>query len=153
MWYQKNKTMSKRINIPEVAPEAYKALAHLDHKVASSGLDPIHKELIKIRASQINGCAFCVDMHTRDARNLGESERRIYAISVWRDTPFFTPEERAILALTEELTLIQQRVSDETYQQAAALFSEQYLGLLFMAIITINAWNRVGVGTELQPAL
>jgi len=104
-----------------------------------------------MRASQINGCSYSIDEHTREAREHGESERRIYALTQWRDTPFFDEKERAVLALTEEVTLIGNRVSSETYSNAAFLFEPKYLAQLIMAIIVINAWNRIGVSTEMEP--
>lgn len=145
--------MKPRIAIPKVAPEAYKALAVLDSYIAHSSLTKTHRELIKIRASQINGCAYCIDMHTKDARKAGETEQRIYALNAWRETPFFTEEERVILALTEEVTLIQNHVSEETYQAAAAILDEKYLADVIMAVINISAWNRVGIATGMQPSL
>src|SRR5438128_11488087 len=108
--------MEKRINIGHIDPAAYKAMDALDEYISNSKLNPIHRELIKIRASQLNGCAYCIDMHTRDAINIGVIEQRIFGLSAWWETPFFSREERAILKLTEEITLIYQRVSDETYQ-------------------------------------
>jgi AhpD family alkylhydroperoxidase len=143
--------MSTRIKIGKVEPNAYKAMIAFDKYLETTRLTPIQKNLIKIRASQINGCAYCVDKHTKEAREVGESEQRIYALSVWRETPFFTPEERAILALTEEVTLIGGRVSDNTYNEAAALFDEGHLAQIIMAVIVINAWNRIGVATGMQP--
>ncbi|NVM67011.1 AhpD family alkylhydroperoxidase [Mucilaginibacter sp. SG538B] len=140
-----------KINIAE--PAAYRAMFALEKYIESTELTTRHKDLIKIRASQINGCAYCVDMHTADARKAGETERRIYNISVWHESPLFDEQERAILALTEEVTLITGRVSDETYKKAAELFDEKYLSQVIMAIITINAWNRIGVTTHLQPPL
>jgi len=140
-----------KINIAE--PAAYRAMFALEKYIESTELTTRHKDLIKIRASQINGCAYCVDMHTTDARKAGETERRIYNISVWHEAPFFDEQERAILALTEEVTLIAGRVSDETYKKAAELFDEKYLAQVIMAIITINGWNRIGVTTQLQPPL
>jgi AhpD family alkylhydroperoxidase len=145
--------MNSRIKINKANQAAYRAMLTLEHYSESTSLTTKHKDLIKIRASQINGCAFCVDMHTRDARNAGETEQRIFTISVWRDTPFFDEHERAILALTEEITLISNKVSDETYNNAAALFDEAYLAEIIMAIITINAWNRIGIATKLEPEL
>lgn len=142
-----------RLKINTAEPAGYRAMIALEKYIESTGLTTRHKDLIKIRASQINGCAFCVDMHTADARKAGETERRIYNISVWHESPFFDEQERAILALTEEVTLITGRVSDETYKKAAELFDEKYLSQVIMAIITINAWNRIGVTTELQPPL
>ena len=145
--------MSTRIKINQVDPASYRAMIALDKYVDSTRLSQTHKDLIKIRASQVNGCAFCIDMHTHDARKAGETEQRIYALNAWRETPFFTPEERAILALTEEVTLISNHVSDNTYQQAAQLFDEVYLSQIIMAIININGWNRIGIATALSPAL
>ncbi|MDP4263877.1 MAG: carboxymuconolactone decarboxylase family protein [Bacteroidota bacterium] len=145
--------MTKRISIKKVDPAAYKAMYALENYVEASKVTPIHQELIRIRASQVNGCAYCIDMHTKDARKNGETEQRIYTLSAWRETPFFTEEERAILALTEEVTLINQQVSDETYEKAAKLLGEEYLAQVIMIIITINAWNRIGITTKMQPAL
>jgi AhpD family alkylhydroperoxidase len=138
-----------RLNIQQIEPEAYKAMFALEKYLGTSKLSGTHKELIKMRASQINGCAYCLNMHSRDARKAGETEQRLYVLSAWRETTLFTPEEQAILALTEEVTLIGQHVSDATYQQAAALFDEQYLAQVIMAIVTINAWNRIAITTEL----
>ena len=135
----------------EVEPAGYKAMFAMEKYLESTRLTRTHKDLIKIRASQINGCAYCIDMHTRDARKAGETEQRIYALNAWRDTPFFTPEERALLALTEEVTLISNHVSDSTYKEAAGFFDEQYLGQVIMAIIGINAWNRIGIATGMSP--
>jgi AhpD family alkylhydroperoxidase len=135
----------------QAVPEGYRAMIEFDRYLASTNIAPLHKEMIKIRASQINGCSYCIDMHTKDARKLGETEQRIYALSVWRDTPFFSPEERAILALTEEVTLIHQHVSDATYEEVAKYFDEKTIGQLIMAIIIINAWNRIGIATHMMP--
>ncbi|MFP3590637.1 carboxymuconolactone decarboxylase family protein [Chryseobacterium sp. SIMBA_038] len=144
--------MTKRIRIDEVESAGYKAVLGMEKFIESTPLTKIHKDLIKIRASQINGCAFCIDMHTKDARKAGETEQRIYALNAWRDTPFFTKEERAILALTEEVTLISNHVSDETYKNAAEVLDETYLAQVILAIITINMWNRIGIATALIPA-
>lgn len=137
--------MKNRIDIIAEEPAAYQAMSALEDYLKASDLNPIHKELIKIRASQINGCAFCINMHTIDARKVGETEQRIYLLNAWRETDLFTEEERAILALTEEVTLIQHHVSDETYQRAAELFDEKYLAQIIMAIVTINGWNRIAI--------
>jgi AhpD family alkylhydroperoxidase len=145
--------MKPRIVIPKLEPEAYKVMLGFDHYINNTGLSKTHKELIKIRASQINGCSYCIDMHTKDARKAGETEQRIYALNAWRETPFFTEEERVILALTEEVTLIQNHVSEKTYEAAAAILDENYLAQVIMAIISINAWNRIGIATGMQPAL
>jgi AhpD family alkylhydroperoxidase len=144
--------MKTRIKIDKAEPVGYKAILGLEKFIESTPLTRTHKDLIKIRASQINGCAFCIDMHTRDARKTGETEQRIYALNAWRDTPFFSEEERAILALTEEVTLISNHVKDETYEQAVKVLSETYLAQVILAIITINAWNRIGIATNLMPA-
>jgi len=142
--------MNSRIVIPQVAPEAYQAMLGLEKYIASTSLSPVHKELIKIRASQINGCAYCIQMHTTDARKLGVTEQQIYLLNAWREADFYTEEEKAIFALTEEITLISHHVSEETYQNAAKLFDEKYLAEIIMAIITINAWNRIGIATGMR---
>lgn len=144
--------MQTRIKIDKVEPAGYSAILGLEKFIESTLLTKTHKDLIKIRSSQINGCAFCINMHTKDARKAGETEQRIYALNAWRDTPFFSEEERAILALTEEVTLISNHVKDETYEQAAKVLEEQYLAQVILAIITINAWNRIGITTNLIPA-
>lgn len=142
--------MKPRIVIPTAAPEAYQALMNLEKYISTTSLTPTHKELIKIRASQVNGCAFCVNMHTADARKQGETEQRIYLTSVWREADVFTEEEKAILALTEEVTMISNHVSDEVYQNAARLFSDKYLAEIILLIITINSWNRLAITTGLR---
>ncbi len=146
--------MSTRVKIEQVQPEAYKAVYALERSIHNTGLSPRHIDLIKIRASQINGCAFCIDMHTRDARKGGETEQRIYGLNAWRDTPFYDERERALLALTEEVTLISHGgVSEETYNNAAKVLDESYIAGAIMAIVTINAWNRIAISTHMQPAL
>jgi len=142
--------MQSRINFQKVAPAAYNALMTLSNYLNTTTLDPMHKELIKIRASQINGCAFCLNMHTAEARKAGMSEKHIYLISAWHEADFYTAEEKAILALTEEMTLIGNHVKDETYEKAAALFDEKYLADLITAIIIINSWNRFAITTGLR---
>lgn len=143
--------MSKRIRIKEIEPAAYKPMMALESYMATTKIEKQHKELIKIRASQINGCTYCMDMHSREARRQGETEQRLFVLSNWRETDLFSEEEQAILAMTEEVTLLPRGVSDETYERAAKLFDEQYLAQLIMAIITINAWNRIGVSTRMIP--
>lgn len=142
-----------RLNLSAAEPAAYKALMGMEKYMTGTGLKPQHRELIKIRASQINGCAYCIDMHTRDARKGGETEQRIYALNAWRDTPFFDEQERAILALTEEVTLISEHITDETYNRAAAALDKTYLAQVIMAIITINMWNRLAITTGMQPEM
>jgi len=144
--------MENRINIEKTEPAAIKAMYGLEGYLATSSITKTHKELVKIRASQINGCAFCINMHTKDARKNGETEQRIYLLNAWRETALFTEEEKAILALTEEITLISKGgVSTETYQKAISLFSENYVAQLIMLAVSINAWNRIAVTTQLQP--
>lgn len=133
--------------VPEkAAPGAREALYGLQKYVLSSGLEPSLLNLIDLRASQINGCAYCVDMHTKDARARGETEQRLYAVSVWRDTPFFTERERAALEWTEAVTEIAGRgVPDQVYQSVRPHFSEKELVDLTLAIVMINGWNRLNV--------
>ena len=145
--------MNNRINFKKTEPLAYKAMLTLEDYMETTSLTPLQKEMIRVRASQLNGCAYCIDMHTRDARNLGESEHRIYALSAWRETPFFDEEEKAILALTEEVTLVSKGVSDESYRNAATVLGEHKTAQVIMAAIIINAWNRIGVSTRMAPAL
>ena len=129
--------------------DVYRAIYALD---ASAAFEPRLRELVRIRASQINGCAFCVDMHCVDAQKAGEDERRIFALAAWRESPFFDERERAALALTEAMTRLPEGgVPDDVYEAAAAEFDEAELGNLMGVIIAINAWNRVAVATELQP--
>lgn len=144
--------MKTRIKIDQLEPAGYKAVLGLEKFIESTPLTRTHKDLIKIRASQINACAFCIDMHTKEARKAGETEQRIYALNAWRSTPYFSDEERAILALAEEVTLIGGHVKDETYEQAAKVLGETYLAQVILAIITINVWNRIGISTNLIPA-
>lgn len=142
--------MDTRVNIFQTQPEAYKAMFGLEKYIASTSLTSTHKELIKIRASQINGCAFCINMHTADARKQGETEQRIYLLNAWKETTLFTEEERVILEMTEEITLIQKNhLSDATYAKAKNLFTEDYIGNIIMMITIINAWNRIAIATEL----
>jgi AhpD family alkylhydroperoxidase len=142
--------METRINFFKTAPAAVNALTELEKYLTATSLDPVHKELIKIRASQINGCAFCINMHTTEARKIGMTEQKLYLISAWREADYYSEEEKAILALTEEVTLISHHVSDETYQNAARLFDAKYLAEIMMMIITINCWNRVAITTGMR---
>jgi AhpD family alkylhydroperoxidase len=138
-----------RTPLPKSAREVYRAIDALDESVV---LDELLRDLVRLRASQLNGCAWCVDQHSRDLRAAGADERRISTLSVWRETPFFDGRERAALALTESMTLLPaQGVPDEVYDAAAREFSQEELGNLVGAIIAINAWNRVGVATGMQP--
>jgi AhpD family alkylhydroperoxidase len=140
---------AQRISLSAAAPAVYRAISALDGSV---DLDPRLIELVRIRASQLNGCAYCVDSHSGDARRKGESERRIWALSAWRATPFFDERERAALALTEVITRLPENgVPDAVYAEASRQFPDEEPGNLIGAIIAINAWNRVGVGTALAP--
>ncbi|WP_141506545.1 carboxymuconolactone decarboxylase family protein [Paenibacillus luteus] len=144
--------MTTRTVIAKELPAAYQAMMGLEKYLGTTSLDKSLKELIKIRASQINGCAFCINMHAKDARALGETEQRIYALSAWRDTNFFTPAERAALALTESMTLItKEHVPDAIYDEAARHFDSKQVGEIIMAIVTINAWNRIAISTNMMP--
>lgn len=141
--------MSTRINIQQVEPAAFKAMYGLEGYLQNTQVSKTHKDLIKIKASMINGCAYCINMHTKEAKKNGETEQRIYLLSAWRETTLYTEEERAILALTEEITLIQNHVSDETYKKAEQLFGANHLAQIIMVIVTINAWNRIAITSEL----
>jgi AhpD family alkylhydroperoxidase len=135
--------MRKQLNYSKVLPDGMRFMNALDHYSQNCGLESSLSDLIKLRASQINGCAYCVDMHSKDARTGGETEQRLYNLSVWRETPYFTDRERAALAFTEAVTSIaDKRVPDDVYEQARQQFSEQELVKLMIAIVTINAWNR-----------
>jgi AhpD family alkylhydroperoxidase len=121
-----------------------------ENQLETFELDPKLKELIKIRASQLNGCGYCINMHAKDARKLGETEQRLYAISAWWETPFFTEEEQVVFKLTEEIThLTKSGVSDDLYEKALAIFGKQRLAQIIFSIITINAWNRIAVATHM----
>ncbi len=129
-------------------PDGYQTLQLLSERVRDSGLEPGLVELVKMRASQINGCSYCIDMHSKDARAQGESEQRLYALSAWREAPFFTGRERAALALTEAVTLIaEDHISQTIVDDAAALYAPEELTRLLYLIIEINAWNRLAITT------
>jgi AhpD family alkylhydroperoxidase len=145
--------ISVRLDFDQHAAGFSRAMAHLDRAATKEldnvDFDPRLRELVRIRASQLNGCAYCVDMHTKDARAIGETEQRIYALPVWRETPFFTARERAALAFTEEVTLLAStHVPGEAYRAVAVEFSQPELGALISLIVTINAWNSIGVATR-----
>jgi AhpD family alkylhydroperoxidase len=144
--------MEKRVNISETEPQAFKAMLALEGYMGTSQLSKTEKELIKIRASQINGCAFCIDMHTKDALKYGETNQRIFLLNAWRETDLFTEKEKVILSMTEEITLIHnQGLSDASYQKAILFFDKNQIAQIIMAIVTINAWNRIAVSTQLEP--
>ncbi|HWV09947.1 MAG TPA: carboxymuconolactone decarboxylase family protein [Pseudomonas sp.] len=141
-----------RVPYAEVAPHVFKAMLGLEKALGETLLEPSLRELVKIRASQLNGCAYCIDLHSADAIKAGETPRRLLALSTWEDTPFFSPRERAALLWTETLTLLPERhAPDAIYQQVAEHFNERELAELTFAIATINAWNRFGVGFARQP--
>jgi AhpD family alkylhydroperoxidase len=146
-------TAEPRIDFEKHAAGFYRAMAHLDQaatkELDNADIDVRLRELVRIRASQLNGCAFCIDMHTKDARAAGETEQRIYALAAWRETPFFNERERAALGLTESVTLMPQtHVPDADFADAAQQFSETELGALISLIVMINAWNGIGVTTH-----
>lgn len=141
-----------RIGYARVAPKAIHVLRSLEDYVTNCGLEPGLVELIKLRASQINGCAYCIDMHTKDARARGETEQRLYALSVWAETPFYSDRERAALAWTEAVTQISSsQVPDSVYELARAQFDEKELVDLTMAVIAINSWNRLAISFRSVP--
>ena len=144
--------MQPRIQYAKVAPGAMTAMLGLETYVLRCGLERSLIELVKLRASQVNGCAYCVDMHTKDARAEGETEQRLYAVSVWEETSFFTERERTALAWTEAVTLVdQEHVKDDVYQQGRGRFSETELVNLILAIIAINGWNRLAISFRTLP--
>jgi AhpD family alkylhydroperoxidase len=144
--------MEPRIVYGRVAPGAMTAMQALEQYVAKSGLEPALLDLVKTRASQINGCAYCIDMHTKDARLRGETEQRLYGLTAWRETPFYTDRERAALAWTEAVTLVgSSHVPDEVYTLAREFFDEKELVDLTVALIAINGWNRLAVGFRTVP--
>lgn len=142
-----------RLTFDSLAAGYSRAMAHLDQaatrELDKAGIDPKLRELIRIRASQLNGCAYCIDMHTKDARAAGETEQRIYALPAWRETPFFTARERAALAFTESVTLLAQtHVPAEAYAEVAAQYQPDEVAALVSLLVAINAWNTVGVSTR-----
>jgi len=142
-----------RLDFDAQAAGFARALAHLDRaaikELDRAGIDPLLRELVRVRASQLNGCAYCVDMHTKDARAAGEAEHRLYALPAWRETPFFTERERAALALTEDVTLMAgEHVPAAAYDRAAGQFAPGEIAALLSLIVTINAWNAIGVTTR-----
>lgn len=138
--------MHSRLDYQSVFPEGLKAMYAMEAALHGSGLEPVLIELVKTRASQLNGCAYCLDMHTKDARAQGETEQRLYGLSAWREAPFYTDRERAALAWTEAITNIQQgHASDEVYAEVRSRFSEEELGKLTFAITQINSWNRIAI--------
>jgi AhpD family alkylhydroperoxidase len=145
--------MHPRLDPKDVSPAAYRAMAGLEAYINnSSGLEPSLLNLVRMRVSQINGCAYCIDMHSKDARAEGESEQRLYELDAWRETPFYSERERAALAWSEAITLISQtHAPDDVYEEARKHFSEQELVGLTLAIVAINGWNRLAIGFRAEP--
>ena len=144
--------MTERINYSKVASGAYRAMSGLEKAVRESGLEPSLLDLIRQRASQINGCAYCLDMHWKDARARGESEQRLYSLDAWRETSYYTERERAALAWTEAVTQIAgNHVPDELYEQVRLHFSEEELVNLTLAVVAINGWNRLAISFRTEP--
>lgn len=145
--------MSQRMNLGELAPEGYRAVLGLE-KYLNKSLDARLLDLVKLRASMVNGCAYCVDLHSADLLKLGEDVRRVLGVSVWWEYPGFDARERAALALTDAVTKLGEHgVSDEVWDGARAVFTDKEVADLILAIGTINLWNRIGVTTRLQPAV
>src|ERR1700742_2185518 len=144
--------MKPRMNFYQAAPDTMKAMMALETQIQSSGLEQSLMELVKTRASQVNGCAFCINMHTQDARKHGETEQRLYLLNAWRESPVYTDRERAALAWTEAVTRISEtHAPDDVYQEVRAQFSESDTVNLTMLIATINAWNRIAISFRSVP--
>ncbi|HEV8286713.1 MAG TPA: carboxymuconolactone decarboxylase family protein [Chitinophagaceae bacterium] len=142
--------MKERMNINKAEPRIYKAMAASDNQVEAFELDAKLKELIRIRVSQINGCGYCINTHTNDALKLGETPQRLFAISAWWETPFFTEEERAVFKLAEQVTNISKGgITDEVYSHALNILGEKKLAQVIFAIVTINSWNRIAISMHM----
>ena len=147
-----NKDMKQRFDLSKEIPDGYEKMLGLENYLRTTGLSSTDKHLIKIRASQINGCAYCIDMHTKEARHSGETEQRIYALNAWQESPLFNDRERLVLELTEELTLIHtRRFPDSLYEEAVRVLGQEYLNYIIMANVAINGWNRIAVASRLMP--
>jgi len=144
--------MKARINLMHVNPGIIHAMLGLERQVRQAGLDGKLLDLVHMRASQINGCAYCLDMHSKDARANGETEQRLYGLEAWRETPYYSERERAALEWTEALTLVSEtHVPDDVYERVRAQFSENELAHLSLAIVAINGWNRLNVAARTVP--
>ena len=143
--------MKTRLNYARVAPGVYEAMDALDQYLAKCGLEESLLHLVRLRASQINGCAYCIDMHWKDLRALGDNEQRLYGLDAWRESPYYTDRERAALAWTEAVTLLGDRVPDSVHDEARAVLSEKDLCDLTLAAAAINAWNRLSIAARLVP--
>lgn len=142
--------MQDRIRIDQLEPASYQPMIGLEQYLGATDIEPSLKELIKIKASMINKCAYCIQMHTEQALKGGETEQRLYALAAWQESPLFSTKERAVLALTEEVTLIsEQGLSDQTYANAIELLGDNGLAQCLMQIVTINAWNRIALATKM----
>jgi len=146
-------TFTPRLDFDAAAPAFAAAMSHLDRaatkELDNAGVEPRLRELVRIRASQLNGCAYCIDMHSKDARAIGETEQRVYALPAWRESGFYTERERAALAFTESVTLLPStHVPDADFEAAAAQFSHAEIGALIALIVAINSWNRIGVSAR-----
>jgi AhpD family alkylhydroperoxidase len=144
--------MEARFSLPDLTADLYRRMAALSSAVRNCGLDHQLLGLIAMRASQINGCAYCIDMHSKDARAMGETEQRLYTLNAWREAPFYTDRERAALALAEAITLITDgHVSDDVYEQARRVFDEKEVGQIVWAAAVINTWNRLAIAARSAP--
>jgi AhpD family alkylhydroperoxidase len=138
--------MKQRVSYVKTAPATYKAMAGVEQTIREGGLDPKLLHMVKLRASQVNGCAYCIDMHWKDARAAGETEQRLYGLDAWRESPYYTDRERAALEWAEALTLIADtHAPDDAFERAKSQFSERELVDLTWAVAAINAWNRVAI--------
>jgi AhpD family alkylhydroperoxidase len=144
--------MKARIDLTKIKPGVIQAMLGLERQVRQAGLDHKLLDLVRMRASQINGCAYCLDMHSKDARAKGETEQRLYGLSAWRETPYYTPRERAALEWTETLTLVAEKgVPDDVYERVKQQFTEDELVHLTLAIVAINGWNRLNIAAQTVP--
>ncbi len=142
--------MEKRISIKDLEPNAYKAMFQMEKYLSSCNLEKKYLELIKVRASQINGCAYCIEIHVKDALEMGESQRRLFALSAWWESPLFDEKEKVLLKMTEEITNITDKgLTTSTYESAKKLFSDNEIAQAIMQIIAINSWNRIAISTHM----
>ena len=142
--------MEPRINLQALEPGAYRAMMGMEKYLSAISLDKRLIDLIKIRASQLNGCAYCIQMHAEDARSLGETEQRLYGLSAWKESPLFSEQERAVLALTDEVTQISKdAVTEQTYQHCQHYLSDNEIAQCIMQIVQINSWNRIALATKM----
>jgi len=142
--------MQSRINISQLEPKSLKAMMGLENYLKETDVEPVLRQLIKIRASILNNCAYCIQMHAEESKKMGETEQRLYALSAWEESPLFSEKERVVLKLTDEMTLISlQGVSEATYTESLAKLGEQFLAQCIMQIVTINIWNRIAVATKM----